>query len=213
MEVEVSQFQADFGIECFKNSKQREFRMLRRSVVTSGAVLASIVFTSAFVVAGENQKTVTYSIGIKGLTCETCSASAQRELATVPGVVKSSVDWKAGHAWVTFRKPSLSPVPPEKPQRISAQLATAIKRAGANHGDGFTPTVNYLLTVKGMTCEACSTHVTSAVRKVPGVAAATVSYKGGYAVVVPSAKSAPNPKSLVRAVEDAGYNATVMTGP
>jgi len=187
--------------------------MLRKSVITSGAVLASIVFMSVFVVADEKQATVTYSIGIQGLTCETCSASAEKELATVPGVVKSVVDWKAGHAWVTVQIPRQEDIRTATPRQISTELAAAVQRAGVNHGEGFTPTVNYLLTIKGMTCEACSTHVTSAVRKVPGVAAASVSYKGGYAVVVPSAKSAPNPKSLLRAVEDAGYNAAVHTGP
>jgi copper chaperone CopZ len=73
--------------------------------------------------------------------------------------------------------------------------------------------VNYVLTVEGMTCEACSQHVTTALTKVPGVAAANVNYKSGYAVVVPSAKTSPNPRNLMSAVEQAGYKAVVHTGP
>lgn len=187
--------------------------MLRKSAVTSSAILAIIVFTSARIIADEKPDTVTYSIGIKGLTCETCSASAEKELAKVTGVVKSAVDWKAGHAWVTVQISQREHIRTATARRISTELATAVTRAGVHHGDGFTPTVNYLLTITGMTCEDCSQHVATALKKVPGVKTANVNYKSAYAIVVPSAKSAPNPNSLVLAVEKAGYNASVSTGP
>jgi Cu+-exporting ATPase len=160
----------------------------------------------------QSPPTLTYSIGIKGLTCERCSASAHKELAAVPGVVQVSVDDKAGHAWVTIQAPR-QPSGTQKPRRIGAELAEAITRAGAHHGDGFTPTLNYVLTIQGMTCEDCSRHVTAALTKVPGVASASVNFKDGYGVVVPSAKAGPNPKYLVSAVEQAGYKAVVHTGP
>lgn len=174
--------------------------------------LAAFTTFSPITAQAQSPPTLTYSIGIKGLTCERCSASAQKELAAIPGVVKASVDDKGGHAWVTVQAPR-QPVGTEKPRRIGAELAEAVRRAGANHGDGFQPTVNYVVSVSGMTCEACSRHVTTALTKVPGVAAASVNYKGGYAVVVPSAKTSPNPKNLMSAVEQAGYKAVVHSGP
>lgn len=161
--------------------------------------------------AGEDQDrslaSMTYSIGIQGMTCETCSAHAQKELTAVPGVVKSSVDWKAGHAWVTVQLPRQEDIRRAKPRQISTELAAAVERTG------YRPTVNYLMIIKGMTCEACSQHIQNAVVKVPGVAAASVNYKGGYAVIAPSSKAGPNPQSLVSAVEQTGYKAVVHTGP
>jgi Cu+-exporting ATPase len=190
--------------------------MLKRIAICGTSAALLIVVMTAFLRAGDEQTgaadTLTYSIGIKGLTCEKCSAAAQKELAAVPGVVKASVDYKTGHAWVTVKTPR-QPVGTEKPRRIGTELAEAVKRAGANHGDGFKPTVNYVLTIKGMTCEDCSQHVTTALTKVPGVAAANVNYKGGYAVVVPSAKAGDLSKGLVGAVEKSGYKAVVQTEP
>uniref|UniRef100_A0A7C2JZ61 HMA domain-containing protein n=1 Tax=Schlesneria paludicola TaxID=360056 RepID=A0A7C2JZ61_9PLAN len=189
-------------------SKMNGFVVMATTLCTQAAFTAFLPIMAQ----AQSPPTLTYSIGIEGLTCERCSASAQKELAAVPGVVKASVDYKAGHAWVTVQAPR-QPVGTEKPRRIGAELAEVVRRAGANHGDGFQPTVNYVLTVKGMTCEDCSQHVTTALTKVPGVAAASVDYKGGYAVVVPSAKAGPNPQRLVSAVETAGYKAVVHTGP
>lgn len=161
--------------------------------------------------AGEVQDrslaSMTYSIGIQGMTCETCSAHAQKELAAVPGVIKSSVDWKAGHAWVTVQLPRQKDFRTAKPRQISTELASAVKRAG------YGPTVNYILTINGMTCEACSQHIQDAVVKVPGVAAVSVNYEGGYAVIVPKEKTGNLTESLVAAVEKVGYRSILHTGP
>lgn len=158
-------------------------------------------------VAGENAATtVSYSLGIKGMTCETCSAHARKQVAAVPGVVKATVDYKTGRAWVVLRKPIISG-DRQKPRQFGVELAAAVKKAG------YQPTVHYVLSIKGMTCEACSKHVANAVRKVPGVVAASVNYKGGYAVVVPSAKSGRLSGKLIAVIEKAGYRAVVNSGP
>ena len=152
-----------------------------------------------------------YSINIEGLTCEMCSASAKKGLATVPGVVKSVVDWKAGHALVTIQIPQKSLG--DKTRNISTELAQAVHQAGAGHGNGFKPTVNYMVAVSGMTCDACAAHVKEALAKVPGVKEASVNFKGGYAVVTPSVKQRLNVKALVPAIEGAGYKAVIHSGP
>lgn len=181
-------------------------------MATTLCTLAATTMLAPKKAQAQSPPTVTYSVGIKGMTCEACSAAAQKELAAVPGVVKASVDYKAGHAWVTVKTPR-QPVGTEKPRRLGTELAEAVTRAGANHGDGFKPTVNYVLTVKGMTCEDCAQHITTALTTVPGVVAANVNYKGGYAVVVPSVKAGDLSKGLVGAVEKSGYKAVVQTGP
>ncbi|MBN73847.1 MAG: hypothetical protein CME32_31710 [Gimesia sp.] len=178
----------------------------------AGMTLAFAMLAAFSVVdAGEDQDRsltlMTYSIGIQGMTCETCSAHAQKELAAVPGVVKSSVDWKTGRAWVTVQLPRQEDVRTANPRQISTKLATAVERSG------YRPTVNYLLIIKGMTCEACSQHIQDAIVKVPGVSAASVNYKGGYAVVVPKDKARYLAQNLVAAVKKVGYTATVHTRP
>lgn len=173
--------------------------------------LTSVVVILAFTISARADEVWapparTYSIAIRGMTCQTCSDHVQKELAAVSGVVKAAVDYKAGHAWVTVQEPR-QPVSASSQRRIGQELAAAVARAG------YQPTVNYVLTVKGMTCEGCSQHITTAVAKVPGVAAASVNYKGGYAVIVPAANAAPLVSSLLNAVEQAGYKAVVHSGP
>lgn len=137
--------------------------MRRKNGIFGLAVVAAVISTTAVLHAEEKRATVTYSIGIKGMTCKTCSAHARKELTAVPGVLKAVADFKAGHAWVTVEETRQS-VRREEPRRISRELAAAVERAG------YRPTVNYVLIVKGMTCEACSQHIQEAVAKVPGVA-------------------------------------------
>lgn len=151
--------------------------------------------------------TVTYSVSIAGMTCESCATHIQKSIAKLPGVAKVSVDYQGGHAWVTVLTPRQEGVRTEEPRRISAELAAAVEQAG------YTPTVNYVLMVKGMTCEACSNHVEQAVARVPGVLGVKVNYKGGFAVVVPSPKASDLSVSLVDSVEQAGDTAAVQTRP
>ena len=67
-----------------------------------------------------------------------------------------------------------------------------------------------VLDLKGMTCEACAPILEKALRSVPGVSAATVSYEKKQAVVfVPPGQEAPL-DALVNAVRDAGYEAQVQ---
>jgi copper chaperone CopZ len=107
--------------------------MIRKNGIFSLGIPAAIVCISAIVHADEKQSLVTYSIGIKGMTCERCVAPIQKELTAIPGVVKVQVDDKAGHAWVTVEAPQQL-LSTAKSRRTSAELAAAVTRAGAIHG-------------------------------------------------------------------------------
>jgi len=185
--------------------------MSRLNGITVLTLICGIISQSAALaadnVATARRPTVLYSVGIKGMTCETCSAHSQKALAAVPGVVKSSVDFKSGHAWVTVEKPRSTQVSTAPPRNFAAELAAAVKRAG------YKPTVNYVVTVKGMTCEACAQHITADVRKVRGVASVSVNFNGGYAVVVPAAKTGDLAKPVLAAIEQAEYKPTIHSGP
>lgn len=66
------------------------------------------------------------------------------------------------------------------------------------------------LAVTGMNCAGCARHVTEALQSVPGVAAAQVSLAEGRARVRWKEGAAGPGATLVAAVHDAGYEATVL---
>ena len=72
--------------------------------------------------------------------------------------------------------------------------------------------LNRLLSVKGMTCPACSAKVEHALTQVPGVKTAQVDLKSGQARVV--ADQPVESAQLVDAVQKAGFQAeAVKPGP
>lgn len=76
-------------------------------------------------------------------------------------------------------------------------------------GTKYEHTVATQLTVSGMTCASCVSHVTRALRKVPGVSGAEVNLATERASVVHDAGTTA--ESLVAAVERAGYAASLVT--
>ena len=70
--------------------------------------------------------------------------------------------------------------------------------------------LNRLLSVKGMSCEACPPQVERELRKVPGVKAAHVDLKSGQADVL--ADERVKPGDLVRTVNNAGFKADAEEG-
>jgi Cu+-exporting ATPase len=63
------------------------------------------------------------------------------------------------------------------------------------------------IAIRGMTCSACVNRVERALRKVPGVADATVNYATEVATVHWPDAAQLTPERLVQAVQDAGYEA------
>ncbi|MCI0457336.1 MAG: cation transporter [Gemmataceae bacterium] len=65
------------------------------------------------------------------------------------------------------------------------------------------------LSIQGMTCEACAVRIEQSLKEVPGVRQATVSYAAGRARVMIDPTAPPSDAALLKAVEKAGYEATV----
>ena len=89
--------------------------------------------------------------------------------------------------------PVLEPETPE--ERNSTEMAD-------------TKTLN--LAVTGMSCKHCQAHVKEALEKVPGVASAEVDLEGAKACV--KADDSVTADALVKAVEAAGYGASLLEG-
>lgn len=66
-----------------------------------------------------------------------------------------------------------------------------------------------VLSIQGMTCETCATHVQKELAKLPGVAEARVSYQKGEANVCTKAGADVPVATLIKVVEKAGYKATL----
>ncbi|HEY0549730.1 MAG TPA: cation-translocating P-type ATPase [Verrucomicrobiae bacterium] len=64
--------------------------------------------------------------------------------------------------------------------------------------------------VRGMTCQNCARHVREAISSVPGVSTASVNLEQQSASVRWAAKLSPNLNAIVRAVNEAGYEATAV---
>ncbi|VVM05572.1 dihydrolipoamide dehydrogenase [Methylacidimicrobium cyclopophantes] len=67
-----------------------------------------------------------------------------------------------------------------------------------------------LLQIDGMTCPSCAAHIEGALKKVPGVRSASVSYPEGRAELETEARVSPD--ALVEAVSVLGYRAEVAAG-
>src|SRR5260370_31331472 len=65
------------------------------------------------------------------------------------------------------------------------------------------------LAIRGMTCDACASHVAAALQSVDGVVAAEVpDWKSGRALVTVTAPDRVPEETLIRAVSSAGYQAS-----
>jgi P-type Cu+ transporter len=89
-----------------------------------------------------------------------------------------------------------------KPRLIAAVVALVIFSTRAFAGD-----LKRLLSVKGMTCPACSAKVEHALTGVPGVRTAEVDLTSGQAKI--AADQRVTPTQLVNAVRKAGFQAEV----
>jgi len=130
-------------------------------------------------------------LGVDGMTCASCSARVERALRKVPGVAAASVNLATAQAEV----------------RLAPQAASAQALVDAVAAAGYTPvTAEATLDVEGMTCASCVARVERALRRQPGVLAATVNLATQRAQVryLPAATDAD---ALAQAVIAAGYGA------
>lgn len=133
-------------------------------------------------------------LSVEGMTCAACVGHVERALKKVPGVAGAEVNLVTKKAVVQLQRPV---------ERTA--LAAAVEKAGY---EVVPPRVDeVVLSVRGMTCASCVGRVEKALRAVPGVKEATVNLASERATVRAEGVS---PASLIGAVEDAGYEASVQ---
>ncbi|MDZ4065282.1 MAG: heavy metal translocating P-type ATPase, partial [Tabrizicola sp.] len=130
--------------------------------------------------------TGTFALDVEGMTCASCVARVERALKAVPGVQSASVNLATERADVTGAAVD------------RALLVKAVEEAGYD-----VPSRPVDLQIEGMTCASCVARVERALKSVSGVTNASVNLATERAHVIGKA----DPAALIRAIEDAGYDA------
>ncbi|MDX3974994.1 heavy metal translocating P-type ATPase [Shinella sp.] len=138
----------------------------------------------------------TISLPIEGMTCASCVGRVERALKAVPGVETASVNLATERASIRTSTPI-----------ARAKLVEAIENVGysvpAPSAGSAGPTE---LSIEGMTCASCVGRVERALKAIPGVTGAVVNLATERATIHGNAETA----TLIAAIEDAGYEATLI---
>lgn len=139
------------------------------------------------------------------MTCSACTNAVTDSLKELPGVSEAQVSLITEDATV-IHDDTVTP----------SQLTEAIDDIGFEPGVPDTDEIREKvteyethLTIGGMTCSACVTAVTDALKSEPGVSSAEVSLITEEATVVHNTQTTP--ESLSEAVEDIGFEATIKS--
>lgn len=131
-----------------------------------------------------------FKLQVGGMTCASCVMRVEKALKALPGVQDASVNLATEVATVKAGDGV-----------DAAALEAAVRKAGYE-----VPTHELVLRIEGMTCASCVARVEKALKKVPGVEAASVNLATEKATV--KAFSTVSFAELTAAVEKAGYAAT-----
>src|ERR1700733_3110463 len=134
-------------------------------------------------------------VPILGMTCATCAGRVERALNALPGAAPT-VNLADEQADLSF----------DASVTATAQLAEAVEAAGYD----IRPDRRELA-ISGMTCTTCAGRVERALAAVPGVRRAEVNLATQHATVE-GLGGLLRPAALVEAVQDAGYDAPLLTG-
>jgi Cu+-exporting ATPase len=134
-----------------------------------------------------------WTFAVQGMTCASCVARVEKALRKLPGVADASVNLATEQVHVT----AAADVGLDR-------LSAAVEQAGYA-----VPAQDWQLRIEGMTCASCVTRVEKALRKVPGVTAASVNLATETASVA-TRGLADGVAPLLAAVAKAGYQATVV---
>jgi len=133
-------------------------------------------------------------IGVRGMTCASCSSRVERALGRLPGVVSAQVNLATERAEVRF-----------VPERQAAPTVVAAIAAS-----GYEPVVEECeIAVTGMTCASCVGRVERALRRQPGVLEASVNLATERARVryLPTMLQTGD---LLAQIREAGYGASTI---
>ena len=132
------------------------------------------------------------TIEVTGMTCASCSARIEKNLAKLPGVLSANVNLATEKAAVEYDPAVVD----------ETKMAELIRDIGYGVREKEPEKVTFGVT--GMTCASCSARVERALAKLPGVLSANVNLATEKASVSFD-RGLVSMETLRRAVEDVGY--------
>ncbi len=126
---------------------------------------------------------------IEGMSCSGCAVNVERALRQRPGVTRADVNLAGKRAAITF----------DPNQSDLTDFQAAVENAGYS-----IPTSTITLTVEGMSCISCASHVGGALEDLAGVLSAEVNLTKGTAQVV-YLPDLVTVQAMKVAVENVGY--------
>ncbi len=133
---------------------------------------------------------ITFDLPIAGMTCASCAGRVERALSKVVGANAVSVNLATEQARV------------QAPSNSLPALMEAVAQAGYS-----VPAHSLELSIGGMTCASCAGRVERALNKVIGVKSVSVNLANERAHL--ELLGQIDPQVLIRAVDKAGYTASV----
>jgi Cu+-exporting ATPase len=133
---------------------------------------------------------------IRGMSCASCAANIQKNLAFLPGVDKANVNFATSRATVLFNPQLVKP----------RQFISTIRKIGYEVG-----TVTTEIPIEGIVCASCVQKIERALLEIRGVAKAVVNLANGR-VRVEYLPSETNLGEIKRTIEQTGYKVLEVAG-
>jgi Cu+-exporting ATPase len=164
---------------------------------------------------GVTEKTATQETAVLelgGMTCSSCAVRIEKALNRLPGVAQAAVNLATEQARVQFDPSQAGPddlIRAVQQEGYEAKVSSfGGRRAISSPVDARISQQKISLDITGMHCASCVTNIEEALKAVPGVHSAAVNLATEKAVVEMDT-SQVNALALVRAVQEAGYGATL----
>ena len=142
-----------------------------------------------------SEQATVLTLPVRGMTCASCVSHVETALKEVPGVATATVSLATERATIQFANGG---VPLER-------LVTAVQEVGYD-----VPVETMMLSVSGMTCASCVSHVEGALKELPGVSEAVVNL-GLASAKVTYIPGVVTLSQMKRAVREVGYEAVEVS--
>uniref|UniRef100_A0A8C7PYV1 Copper-transporting ATPase 2 n=1 Tax=Oncorhynchus mykiss TaxID=8022 RepID=A0A8C7PYV1_ONCMY len=172
---------------------------------------------------GETEATESLTrIRVKGMTCQSCVRSIEGRIGTLPGVLHIKVSLSDQEAVVQFQPHIVtSEEVKEQIENMGFGATLTNKDTSIDCGQGETPVSSSILDsltqtsvigIVGMTCNSCVQSIEGKISEMTGVCSIAVSLKEEQGTVTFD-PSLTQPEELRAAIEDMGFDASLIAGP
>uniref|UniRef100_A0A8C4VT53 Copper-transporting ATPase 2 n=1 Tax=Gopherus evgoodei TaxID=1825980 RepID=A0A8C4VT53_9SAUR len=226
----------NMGYESTIKSKQAPLKLgmidLERLQTTcTKKTLATLNNSSVEPVVGKMNSTTTMKLGVEGMHCKSCVKNIEGNISGLPGVQSISVSLEHKNAVVQFNPNLITPVslqqaiealPPGNfkvslPNGVEANNGELLSKAAfsspqfhsRSSGDQLTSTS--VLHIDGMTCGSCVQSIEGTMSQRKGVQHISVSLAERTGIIHYNS-AVTNSEELRGAIEDMGFDASILTG-